>query len=115
MAKYRYGFISNSSSTSFVIYNKSGSKKSWGDFLKEARVYLEQIIADEDLSEYVDLDEEIMENATRVFAPHEVHAFDVSNESDGFWQLLYYLDGGETHNFKWGPESIIIKGVQDET
>jgi hypothetical protein len=102
--KKRNGFVSNSSSSSFIITNKSDKVLNLIDFVRENPQLVEQwnLIYD-----YDDTQEELLESA-------EMNNFDfpadssdeyVFGDEDGtkVGRIFDYIlrDGGESENFKW--------------
>jgi hypothetical protein len=106
--KKRNGFVSNSSSSSFIITNKSDRDLSLVDFVRENPQLVEQwrsIYGSGDYNQ--DTQEELLESA-------EMNNFDFpANSSDEYifgdeegtkvGKIFDYIlrDGGESENFKW--------------
>lgn len=102
--KIRNGFVSNSSSSSFIIINKSNNILTLVDFVKENPQLVENWNRYYD---YENTQEELIESANKnnVTFP--------TNSSDEYWfgdedgtligRIFDYIlrDGGESENFKW--------------
>jgi len=102
--KTRNGFVSNSSSTSFIVTNKSDVQKTLVDFVKENPQLVEQYNS-EYSGEYT-LEELISdaEKLDEVFAPND-HRYLTFGDEDGnaIGAVYDYIlrDGGESESFKW--------------
>lgn len=108
--KIRTGFVSNSSSTSFVIKNKSNETRTLTDFVKENE-YLLQKFKDEynwhnDLTIGQMIDN--ADNLSITFKPNEEKLLSFGDEDGTTIGLVYdYIlrDGGESKNFEWSFDS----------
>jgi len=104
--KIRRGFVTNSSSSSFVIRNKSSKKMTLVDFIKE--VY--DSLSDEERigrnGKNITLEEAIRmaEESSIQIGPGMMKPFSVSNEDEGIHYLLYNFGSGSSKNFEWQGE-----------
>ena len=107
--KIRQGFVSNSSSTSFYITNKTNKKKTLVDFVKENPQLMDQFLDQYDWyqkdSEYTfeNLVKSAKENNYN-FKPNE-YKHCVFGDEDGtlIGRVFDYIlrDGGESESFIW--------------
>ena len=114
--KIRLGFVSNSSSSSFLITNKSRKSKKMKDFAKQISFIHDKFI--EEFPEYFnDKDkrkryskEEMIKEANKSipmsWGPGKTHKVEFSTE-DGVYNLLGFVvavmlrENGETEDFSW--------------
>jgi hypothetical protein len=102
--KIRNGFVSNSSSSSFLIRNKSDKDLTLVDFVKENP----QLIEDwNDMYDYKNTQEELLQSAEEnnlIFPANSKHEY-VFGDEDGtlIGQVFDYIlrDGGVSENFEW--------------
>lgn len=102
--KLRNGFVSNSSSSSFIIRNKTNTEKTLVDFVIENKKLVDSYNyfydSDELLSEVV----AGAENINKTFAPKE-SAVMIFGDEDGtsIGRVYDYIlrDGGESDSFDW--------------
>ena len=117
--KIRIGFVTNSSSSSFVIVNKTSKSKRLVDFVTENMKLIQKLVKDNDLESYITegddstnptpsltLEEKIMEDTRmndRIFQPGRPSIMNVSSEDDSLIDLiLYHLSGdGKSKSFDW--------------
>jgi hypothetical protein len=107
--KIRQGFVSNSSSTSFVITNKTDEDKTLVDFVKENPQILEQFLSEYDwYQEDSNFTAENLLNSAKAnnisFKPKEKKVC-VFGDEDGT-TIGHVFDyelrkGGESKSFKW--------------
>ena len=114
--KLRLGFISNSSSSSFLITNKSNKSKTMKDFVKQISFVYDSFV--EAFPEYLKdkqkhkcySKEEMLRTANQCipmsWGPGKTHEVEFSTE-DGSMNLVGFIIGlmlkenGETEDFKW--------------
>ena len=103
--KQRRGFISNSSSTSFIITNKTKEKRSLVDFVRENPQLVVEFCEIYDWYHFTQ--EEMIESAKGeniVFKPHEEKVC-VFGDEDGtiVGQVFDYIlrAGGSSKSFEW--------------
>jgi len=106
--KVRNGFVSNSSSSSFIITNKSNNDLTLVDFVKENPQLVEQWRANYGSGCYnQETQEELIESAER-----NNFTFDANTSGEYLFgdeegtkigKVFDYIlrDGGESENFKW--------------
>lgn len=102
--KFRQGFVSNSSSTSFIITNKSNKKLSLVDFVMENP----QLVEDwNNEYGYDNTFEELLESAIQnncEFDPNSSDSY-IFGDEDGtlVGQIFDYIlrSGGKSKNFEW--------------
>lgn len=105
--KIRLGFVTNSSSSSFVIRNKSNKSKTMVDFIKEIYDDLSNEFTDpEDYDESegkITLERaiEIVKEENIVIGPGKMFPMETNSESEGIRRLLYSLGSGSSKNFEW--------------
>ena len=113
MVKVRMGFVTNSSSSSFVIVNKTKKTLSMADFIKENWEMIREMIADNDIcidgepaSDIKD-DNELMQKiiadaANLSFKPGRPTGFEVNNEGSAI-DCVFYCMGkdGKSKSFEW--------------
>ena len=106
--KKRNGFVSNSSSSSFIITNKSERDLSLVDFVAENPQLVEQWREDYGFSTYnQETQEELLESAKQndfTFYAKSSHEYIFGDESGTkIGKIFDYIlrDGGESENFKW--------------
>ena len=107
--KIRCGFISNSSSTAFIITNTSSKKKTLVDFVKENPQLLDEFLErydwyknDEKFNQEQMIEDADAENI--VFAPKEAKECIFGDEDGTVIGHVYdYIlrDGGESKSFTW--------------
>jgi hypothetical protein len=107
--KIRTGFVSNSSSSSFIIINKTNKEKSLVDFVKENPEIIEQFVSEFDWHENEeDYDQpHLLKSAEEnnfIFSPNEKKIC-VFGDEDGtlIGEIFDYAlrRGGESKSFKW--------------
>jgi len=113
--KIRLGFISNSSSSSFIITNKSKDRKTLRDFAKENLYLLDNFITqydwhknDKDLT--VDVFLQSAENENIIFEPKQSLVCIFGDEQETPIGKVYdYIlrDGGSSKNFKWELKEML--------
>jgi hypothetical protein len=112
--KTRNGFVSNSSSTSFIITNKSNKKLSLVDFVKENSAIIEKFIKKYDwhksdkYNQY-NLVESAKDNNI-IFEPKESKYCVFGDEQDTLiGEVFDYMlrDGGKSKNFTWKQEGSL--------
>ena len=102
--KRRTGFVSNSSSTSFTIKNKSNESKTLVDFVKENSHLVNQF---NDYYDYNYTLDELIEDAVNEdvsFEPGEEKILSFGDHDGNALGHVYdYIlrDGGESDNFEW--------------
>jgi len=102
--KTRNGFVSNSSSSSFIITNKSGLELTLVDFVEENPQLVEQWNS---YYNYDDTQEKLIESAESnniIFSPYSSESYIFGDESGTVVGRIFdYIlrDGGESVNFKW--------------
>lgn len=102
--KIRHGFVSNSSSTSFTITNKSNKDLTLVDFVKENP----QLVQDWNSSyQYDETQEDLIKSAEENNIDFPADSIDeyTFGDEDGtlIGRIFDYIlrDGGESKNFKW--------------
>jgi len=103
--KTRSGFVSNSSSSSFIITNLSNKEKSLLDFAKE-NLYLLKDFNDSYGYDYNEKDFliSVKEDPTKKWKPNESKECGFGDESGTIVGIVYdYIlrDGGTSENFSW--------------
>lgn len=106
--KVRNGFVSNSSSSSFIITNISDEKLTLVDFVKENPQLIEDFVRQYDWYKPEDFNQENLINSAvennDYFKPKE-ERYCVFGDKDGtlIGQVFDYIlrDGGESKSFKW--------------
>jgi len=102
--KTRNGFVSNSSSTSFIIRNKSGNDLTLVDFVKENPQLIEQW--NEEYNRY-NTQEELIKSADQnnIDFPANSEDYYVFGDESGtlIGKVFDYIlrDGGRSENFEW--------------
>jgi hypothetical protein len=112
--KIRIGFVTNSSSSSFVIVNKTKKTRSMVDFVNENMNLIMQIVKSHDLEDEINnkeseeartVKEKIIEDTMeydRTFKPGRPTAFTVGTEGDSIIQaILYCMSDGKSKSFDW--------------
>jgi hypothetical protein len=105
MSKYRVGFVTNSSSTSFIICNKSKHTLTVVDFVRENPQLIEQFIKeyynDEEFTQGNLLKSAEENNEDLTPGDNTVTFGDESGTLIG--RVFDYIlrDGGSSENFKW--------------
>lgn len=106
--KLRQGFISNSSSTSFMITNTSTKKKTIVDFVEENPQLIEQFVKKYDWNDDPSLtQEELIKSAKAAnikFKPKEKKECVFGDEQHTvIGRVFDYIlrDGGKSKSFKW--------------
>ncbi|MEK6833248.1 MAG: hypothetical protein AABY32_04320 [Nanoarchaeota archaeon] len=125
--KYRTGFVSNSSSTAFMITNKSNEDKSLLDFAEEVHFLYDQFFEQYPLSTVGMTKKKFFKSAKKrnqIIAKGEFE-YDYGDEDyDVVGRVFDYMlrDGGETENFKWkfsrslrGKSSLNEEREENET
>ena len=108
--KYREGFVSNSSSTSFVIKNKSKKTRTLKDFVIENEYLLQKFKDIYTWNDNITI-EQMIDNADSLsitFKPNEEKLLTFGDEDGTTLGLVYdYIlrDGGESKNFEWHFDS----------
>ena len=106
--KIRGGFVSNSSSSSFIIVNTTKDKKRLKDFMEENKKLINKAIKDSQAEDY-------LEDGEDAYKVAEDEAYDVlppdrpihySVGSDGDFEkvlgiILAQLGDGKSKSFKW--------------
>jgi len=102
--KKREGFVSNSSSSSFIIRNKSDKKLTLLDFVKENPQLIEQWNSEYN---YDETQEKLLESAVnnnKYFLPNSADEY-IFGDEDGtlIGRVFDYIlrDGGSSKNFEW--------------
>jgi len=101
--KVRTGFVSNSSSSSFVITNKTDEKMSLIDFVMENPALVEMWNSEYDRE---DTQDDMIANATErdnSIEPGEQVMFFGDEDGDVLGRVFDYIlrDGGDSENFSW--------------
>jgi len=101
--KIRNGFVSNSSSTSFTIINKSSESKTLVDFVKENAFLIGQFNSYYDYEFTLEECVRDAENEDVTFEPKEEKELIFSDGDGPLGHVYDYIlrDGGESENFKW--------------
>ena len=107
--KEREGFVSNSSSTSFIITNISSRKKTLVDFVKENPELLDEFLEQYDWNksnERYNQEQMLQDAAERevTFKPHEALKLVFGDEQGTIIGNVYdYIlrDGGTSKSFTW--------------
>ena len=102
--KIRKGFISNSSSTSFTIRNRTGVTKTLVDFVKENPQIIEEFNANYDYQFTLEdvLIDALVEN--QEWKPNEVRIVSFGDEDGTTIGHIYdyaLRDGGASDSFEW--------------
>lgn len=103
--KTRQGFVSNSSSSSFIITNTSGEDKTLVDFVKENPQLVEEFCAMYNWHNFTQ--EDMLLSAEkedpRIFPPGETMSVFGDEQRTIVGQVFDYIlrDGGESKNFMW--------------
>ncbi len=106
--KKREGYISNSSSTSFIIRNKSNKDLSLADFVKENPQLIEEWRDNYGFDDYnQETQEQLLESAEKnnfIFPANSSDNY-VFGDEEGtlIGKVFDYIlrDGGESENFEW--------------
>lgn len=105
--KIRQRFVSNSSSSSFIITNTSNNKLTLVDFVKENPQLIQQFVDEYSVSDNKYTQKKLLESAKQnniTFKPHE-KSIQTFGDEDGtlIGAVFDYMlrDGGESKNFKW--------------
>ena len=105
--KIRTGFVSNSSSSSFIITNKSNVKLSLSDFICENKYLVDKFNEEYDYKETLG---ELLKDAKEIkeydyyFSPGESKVCIFGDSSgDHLGKVYDYIlrDGGSSENFSW--------------
>lgn len=103
MAKYRQGFVSNSSSTSFMITNKSDKTKSIIDFAIENIHLVDEFNSEYNWHNYTY--EDFLNSASqKTFKPFETKECIFGDEDGTVMGTIFdykLRDGGQSENWKW--------------
>jgi len=105
--KIRNGFVSNSSSTSFTITNKSDTMKTLYDFVLENPQLLDYYEERYDFMKGRYTHEQMLQDAQNYnveFPPHEiVHCVFGDEDGSAIGAVYDYIlrDGGESESFVW--------------
>jgi hypothetical protein len=99
--KVRDGFVTNSSSTVFVIRNKTDKNLTGADFAKEVYSMLE-----EDFKEEHTLEDAIAIGKNDKLPARKMIVQIIYDEREGVWELVSNTKkDGETESFEWIHES----------
>jgi hypothetical protein len=112
--KVRNGFVSNSSSSSFVITNTTDKKLTLVDFVKENPQLIEDFVRQYDWYKPEDFNQEnLIKSAIEndeTFAPNSEQTC-IFGDEDGtlIGQVFDYIlrDGGKSKSFKWRFEESL--------
>ena len=102
--KIRYGFVSNSSSTSFIIYNKTNSSKDIVDFATETLYLVDDYCNEYETNEKKSAFLADAEDLNITFLPGEATHVTFGDEDGTTLGRVYdYMlrDGGSTDSFTW--------------
>ena len=105
--KIRNGFVSNSSSTAFIIFNKTNEEKTLLDFVKENEFLVDQYNKEYGYGEEIYTNEHLIkcaENRGDVWKPNESkHIVFGDEEGDEIGCVYDYIlrNGGSSESFSW--------------
>jgi hypothetical protein len=108
--KTRLGFVSNSSSTSFLITNISSEEKTLRDFVMENTHLVEQFNKEYSSDESLDDVIKDAENSDKVFHPgREVSIAFGDEDGTTIGRVFDYIlrDGGSSKSFTWEFEEYL--------
>ena len=112
--KIRAGFISNSSSSSFIITNKTDETKTFVDFIEENPQIIEEFRAKYDWHTEEDgyTQEELLKsaamNTTETLPPNSSDEYWFGDEEDTMISKVFdyaLRDGGDSKSFTWRIKS----------
>jgi hypothetical protein len=104
MAKFRNGFVSNSSSTSFIINNKTDRYLTLVEFVEENPQLVDQFNVEYDWNSFTQ--SEMLQDAKRrnqIFKPGESIEAYGDEDGDTLGHVFDYIlrDGGDSKSFTW--------------